>query len=166
MAPKKAKNPGGFAGELGLFGDGATDRAKHLAEKLKVDVTDLSGSYSIVSALRKATSDEAVRQAHAEAVRDATYPAAPAPKMKRFNENTTRKSWNVMARRANQKDPVALKWCEDFLAREREAVKASKAKEDLRQQSSTRWEFLPDARPTKKGKKAPPQQPRTRGALG
>ena len=79
---KKAKNPGGFLGELGWFGDGATDRAKHLAEKLEVDLTDVArGAGAILPALRKATSDEAVRQAHAEAVRDATYPAAPAPKI-------------------------------------------------------------------------------------
>ena len=34
MPPRKKapKNPGGFAGELGLFGDGATDRAKHLRD--------------------------------------------------------------------------------------------------------------------------------------
>ena len=74
---KKAKNPGGFTGELNLFGDGAVDRAKHLAEKLEVDITDINtGASSILSALRKAKSDEAVRQAHEEAVRDGTYPGA------------------------------------------------------------------------------------------
>ena len=124
MAPKKAKNPGGFAGELGLFGDGATDRAKHLAEKLKVDVTDLSGSYSIVSALRKATSDEAVRQAHAEAVRDATYPTAE-PKEKKYNENTSYKLWNSQAARANRGDAEAKKWCDDRQAGQKEASKAA-----------------------------------------
>ena len=31
---------------------------------------------------------------------------------------------------------------------------------------AVKWDFLPDGPPTKKKKKAPPQQPRTRGALG
>ena len=87
MAPKKkkpkTKNPGGVLGELNLFGDGALDRARHLAEKLEVDLTDVRNEAgAMLSALRKATSDEAVRQAHAEAVRDSTYPAVkPKKKM-------------------------------------------------------------------------------------
>ena len=38
--------------------------------------------------------------------------------------------------------------------------------EKLFGRGAVEWDFLPDGPPTKKGKKAPPQEPRTRGALG